>query len=368
MKGIRTSKQLADLEGKRTSLRSRIQWWRQAQLVYMPCVAALIAPTLSDDESNPKEPAESMPLYLLSSLPQQLRQLPELATMLEKECRLRMAQADDALAEIRRQRRIISGLWQFKRLNIDGTGNRTSTRMRTLYNRFNLRVRRYAECYRAAHRSLLVLNPNGAWQLRLKDLKDGDIRGPGKEDNGTGNSRFEPSWIWLVPRVCSAPDMGDSEQVLDDSLQVEWAKVQARKERWEEEVLIIQEEMRRVIMFHEWKAQWWRHQAGRRSDAEGSVIHGVVAYAEKQAQLCECLAQSCITTWLPALKGTDVTSDWVCCSSTLAIPTKPCPTPEDDGEGDGEEEIEEIDDGGNEVAENDEETFDVDLDLFVVDD
>jgi hypothetical protein len=46
------------------------------------------------------EPAESIPLYLPSSLPQRLRQLPDLANVLEKECRLRIAQADDALAEI----------------------------------------------------------------------------------------------------------------------------------------------------------------------------------------------------------------------------------------------------------------------------
>jgi hypothetical protein len=38
--------------------------------------------------------------------------------------------------------------------------------------------------------------------------------------------------------------MGESEEVLDDSMQVEWAKSKARKQRWEEEVLIVQEEMR----------------------------------------------------------------------------------------------------------------------------
>ena len=109
------------------------------------------------------EPSERIPLYLPSSIPQHLWQLPELAIVVEKEHRLRVAQADDALAEIRHQRRIISGLWQFKKFNIDGIGNKAGTRMQTLYNRFNLHTQRYALCYHAARSALLVLDPNGSW-------------------------------------------------------------------------------------------------------------------------------------------------------------------------------------------------------------
>ncbi|KAH9956388.1 hypothetical protein BGW80DRAFT_1439367 [Lactifluus volemus] len=333
MKGTQTSKQSADLEEKRTSLRNRILRWRQAQLAYTPCVASLVVQLALPDaaEALPVEPAESMPLYLPSSLPQHLRQLSEITTVLEKECRLRIAQADDALAEIRRQRRIISGLWQFKRLNVDGTGNRACTRMRTLYNRFNLRTQRSAGCYRAARSALLVLDPNGSWQSRLKDLKDDDIRGPGKDDNGPGNSSFEPSWIWL------------------------WVKAQARKQRWEEEVLLIQEEMRRVVAFHEWKAQWWRSQACCRTDGD--------PYAEKQAHLCERLAQSCVTSWLPTLKDNGAApSDWE--ASDISGET----STDSDDEVDDDEGAEEIDDGGDEKGECSEGDDNIDIDLFEVED
>jgi hypothetical protein len=376
IKGTQTSKQLADLEEKRTSLRNRIQRWRQAQLVYTPCVAALIVQSLTTPtnpdaaESLPVERAESMPLYLPSSLPQHLRQLPEMTTVLEKECRLRIAQADDALAEIRRQRRIVSGLWQFKKLNVDGTGNKACTRMRTLYNRFNLRTQRCADCYRVARSALLILDPNGRWQSCLKDLRDNDIRGPGKDDNGSGNRRYEPSWIWLVPRARSMPEMGDSEQVPDDSLlRVEWAKAQARKQRWEEEVILIQEEMRRVVMFHEWKAQWWRSQAACRSDADRSIIHGVTAYAEKQAHLCESLARGCVTSWLPTLKGNGITTDWEGHYSCIPAAADVCCVSSTDEEVDSDDEsVEEIDDGGSEKEECGEGSDNLDIDLFEVDD
>jgi hypothetical protein len=61
MKGTRTSKQLADLESKRTVLCNRIQRWRGVQLIYMPCVSGLLLPpptaaTAESPESMSKEP------------------------------------------------------------------------------------------------------------------------------------------------------------------------------------------------------------------------------------------------------------------------------------------------------------------------
>ena len=54
--------------------------------------------------------------------------------MCDAERRLREPQADDALADVRRFRHTIQGLWQFKKLNISGTGNKLNTWMLDLYN------------------------------------------------------------------------------------------------------------------------------------------------------------------------------------------------------------------------------------------
>ena len=320
-----TSKQLADLEVKHATLWNRIQRWREAQLAYIPPVQCLLAQSPSTagsvDFNASTEPAETIPLYLPSSLPQNLQLLPELSTIRKKECRLRVAQAEDALADIRRQRWIISGIWQFKKLNVDGTGNKACTRIQALYNRFSLRTQQCAGNYRAAHNALVTLDPNGSWQSHLQVLKDTDICGPGKDDNGVGNSRFEPSWIWLVPRVHSAPDMGTLEQVLDNSLHVEWLKSYARKQRWEEEVLIVQEEMCHVITYHEWRAQWWRSQAVRRSDTDAAILQGISAYAERQAHLSKRLVRQCALFWLPILKENGITPEWAEHYPVLVIPT-----------------------------------------------
>lgn len=115
MRGKQTSKQQADLQDKRTTLLRRIQRWREIQLTYVPCVGPILAAALcmQDTDSPVQEPAELVPLHLPSSLPGHLRDTNDLSSIIEKEKRLRVAQADDALAEIRRQRRIITGLWHF---------------------------------------------------------------------------------------------------------------------------------------------------------------------------------------------------------------------------------------------------------------
>ena len=40
-------------------------------------------------------------------------------------------------------------------------------------------------------------------------------------------------------------------------LRVQWTTSHARMERWVEEVALLQEEMRRVVMFLEWKSESW---------------------------------------------------------------------------------------------------------------
>jgi len=157
----------------------------------------------------------------------------------------------------------------------------------------------------------MTLDPTGLWCERLRQLNMEDIWGPGRDDDTSSNGRFEQSWIWLVPQVQSMADgVGESEEHFNESMRVEWAKSQARVKHWEEEVLIIQEEMRRVIQYFEWKGTWWHEQAGVRTEGEISILHGVRAYAEKQAALCHQLAVSCARCWLPLLKGKGIEPPW----------------------------------------------------------
>ena len=108
-KGKKTSKQLADLEEKRSSLIRQIVIWRPIQLAYTPHVASLLPLDAADSDVHYSNP-ESIPLYFPSSLPPEIRQCPELKEIREVEQRLREVQANDALADVRRLRRVIQGL------------------------------------------------------------------------------------------------------------------------------------------------------------------------------------------------------------------------------------------------------------------
>jgi len=139
-----------------------IQAWHEVQMVYMPYVASLLSssPNPSFDEirtdASSTEHVENITLFLPSSLPTTLP--PALCAigispgLLEKEIKLCITQADDALAELRRQHHIVTGLVLFKKLNISGTGKKKNTRLRTLFKRFKNTTKCAAERYHTAHR------------------------------------------------------------------------------------------------------------------------------------------------------------------------------------------------------------------------
>lgn len=81
------------------------------------------------------------------------------------------------------------------------------------------------------------------------------------------------------------------------ALRVEWAKSKARASRWQEEIMLIEEEMRRVIAFGHWKVNWWRQQADRRSDVEAPLSEGLRAYAVEHAYLELAFAEKVERQW-----------------------------------------------------------------------
>jgi hypothetical protein len=64
-------------------------------------------------------------------------------------------------------------------------------------------------------------------------------------------------------------DSNDTDEIL--ALRVEWCKAYARSNRWREDVVLVEEEMRRTIEYGYWAAWEWSERAARRAsvvDAE----------------------------------------------------------------------------------------------------
>lgn len=246
--------------------------------------------------------------------------------------KLRTAQCQDALDSLRHILKIKSRLVKFKHNNV--RGQREGTRSRAIIERVHERARATAAKYRAARAAKFKLTGPGEWENDLRVLADADIRSyqdpnklcrkrgrPGTlEDgcvsaqieeeieteefsllpekrikrDGTGETRRTFSWIWLTTLN---PDSGE-----DEILQIEWAKSRARANRAREEVLLLKEEMRRVIEFLEWKSQWWLSK-GESRPAGDDIAEGLLAYAHKQARLHKGLSQHFRTIWQAPLQA-----------------------------------------------------------------
>jgi hypothetical protein len=64
------------------------------------------------------------------------------------------------------------------------------------------------------------------------------------------------------------------------ALRVEWCKAYARTRRWHEDIVLLEEEMRRTIEYGNWMAAEWEDQAtARTKNVDAALAEGLRAYA-----------------------------------------------------------------------------------------
>ncbi|TDL14200.1 hypothetical protein BD410DRAFT_691972, partial [Rickenella mellea] len=247
-----------DIQQKRNALEHRIKTWRRLQAIYMPVVAALLEQDhalVEDENAGPVSP-EDVNLYLPSDLPSNLqcRCSPAVA---RKEFLLRVGQADDCILQLRRQLHVKANLWSYRRSSV--TGQKAMTRARDLMDRYDQKIKRIADKYRTARVAILALATESDVDVlkRFEVLNDADIRGLGREDADLEGRRVM-SWIWRVAVGNRDGEGGgaDDDDVNED-MRIEWTKTRARAQRWDEEVTLVFEEMRRTLAFFEWRARFW---------------------------------------------------------------------------------------------------------------
>lgn len=82
------------------------------------------------------------------------------------------------------------------------------------------------------------------------------------------------------------------------ALRIEWCRVRARAMRWAEEVLLLREEMRRVLAYLSWHGTWWAELADiHRPFLSNAAQEGIFAYARKQAHICTALRSRFELQW-----------------------------------------------------------------------
>lgn len=349
--GIPKSLQTTALRDQRKVLRERIQAWEAVRAVYMPGLLQIqmdlgVNPTaIWSSSPNPEE----VELYLPSGIPSDRRSSSCVQNLPKMELQLRTAQCISSLQGLRQTLRVKTRMVYFKNKNI--RGQREGTRSRSIIDRVHKRAIRFVQKYRAARRAKLNLEGPGGWEITYQELRNDDIRGfasakpkkkgvrrgiwedgyappepeetqllndsssesdpdlndgteggpppKKKRKKGTGETRKELSWIWQT----TALTFSSSED--DDILRAEWARSRARVRRATEEVMLLREEMRRVLLFLEWNAKRWDVRASLRSKVGVEMKEGLQAYALQQAALQRSLAAFFKALWKTPLADVD---------------------------------------------------------------
>ncbi|TFY52492.1 hypothetical protein EVJ58_g9986, partial [Rhodofomes roseus] len=96
---------------------------------------------------------------------------------------------------------------------------------------------------------------------------------------------------------------------LHEALRIEWCKTRARAKRWQEDIELVREEMRRVLAYHKYKADEWESKANVRPALPDDYREGVSAYAHRQADIRTTMQSICekawryVGTWIALEKG-----------------------------------------------------------------
>jgi hypothetical protein len=213
--------------------------------------------------------AENICLYLPSDIPADRRLSVCGQELIDYEQRFRMAEAEDALVAVRKHLRMYGLLRSQYKGELGATGNANTTKARGLIQSFWRKIKRGQSDYTVARNMLLALQPEGSWTERFHPLLGEDLRGPYAGDDNTdlpavegeryrehGATRKPSSWIWNARARSSIA--GGEEPV--EQVRVQWSKLMAYAERWEEERTLTTEEMRRTLAYLEWRSTWWLDQ------------------------------------------------------------------------------------------------------------
>jgi hypothetical protein len=242
------------------------------------------------------------------------------------EDRLREAYASEALSDLRRQLRTRTFARKFKDENAVSQGS--YTRMRALHDQIETKIRSARNRYSAARAALFCLRGPGEWEEKFRILQPGDIRAVNEytareeEENANrrareaagadvdqtlhtistltlrpGDANRHVSWIWHS--VTSNEVDNDADSSLHDGIRLEWLKARARAERWREEVILLEEEMRRTLEYCDWRARWWEDQILLRTTNSSALNEGLHAYAKEQAETDRSRAVAWAARWAP---------------------------------------------------------------------
>ncbi|KAF6764603.1 hypothetical protein DFP72DRAFT_986468 [Ephemerocybe angulata] len=282
----------------------RIEAWTTLQRLYAP-KSALLRADADDRDSFTLSPWK-IPLGLPSD---------NISTMacydlrlIRYEFQFRIAQAESTLKSLRGLLLYQAHMLNSKKAYSSGTtaNTRSNSVIQEVANRINIDVEKYRKIrirltllWSSLKKGPLTgLEKEAGWEKVLLELKAEDVVGVTSMDQlGLGEGEKSLTWIWTV-----AGTGHDTSEVANTALRIEFCRARARAQRWQEECLLLAEEMIRVERFFAWDAARWvkRATALERTrwtiDFRKEINRGKMAFAWRQASLRTSLGEKARST------------------------------------------------------------------------
>ena len=107
---------------------------------------------------------------------------------------------------------------------------------------------------------------------------------------------------------------------------VDWARARERAKRFEEEVDLSVEEMRRTLLFLSWKASEWERLAEERANSDvvppTVTLQGLRAYAYRQSTIYREMVKVFVSDWYSCLHPRGLGAEWLSEYSDVIVPRK----------------------------------------------
>jgi hypothetical protein len=296
----------------RVRLRRNIDQWREYQLQHYPQLRPQIKP---GDLGKPEDDA----LVLPSTFPRTMRarlNLGELATI---EYNLREGQAHDALRDLRLAIKTFNYNLSLKKINIHGQS--ANTRAQAFLQSLSADKINAAEKYRCACTALRALGLSED-DTMFRELRDDELWMKNvSSTHALGDGGKPDPWFWALGRPSGMSAAEDKEwsrermnfPCLFKNLwlmlfalsvdRVKWFRDRADRDRWKEEVEILDAEFQRTLVSRARMSQTWSELASKNMAQPGAA-----AYAYRQSSMYRALADECAKLYQEA-KAINTTKD-----------------------------------------------------------
>ncbi|KAF4580711.1 hypothetical protein EYR38_002997 [Pleurotus pulmonarius] len=235
---------------------------------YMPGVGS---PT-ADCESIGQTP-EQMSICFPSSFTVEERVQMGWTKLAEQEVRLREAQVNDALHDLRIS--LGEKSLRFRKVLRGDRSQKHVTRAWSGINAYDARANLQVDIYEGAVEALKRLGAGNEWKPINRD-RDLQMKGDVEHPNRIGQSSHSLAWFWRLQSAEISEEVEDSP-MMKEFYRINYLRAKARRDRWEEELILLKKEI-------SWALEWFQYQSDKWSKmADTETSSGLIAHSRKMA-------------------------------------------------------------------------------------